>query len=413
MAIVKTGDMYGQVGRLGQNVYYTAYSETRSRKLAASVNNPRTQAQMLQRVRWANLVNFYRVNKVWMKYAFETKKKNQSEYNKFMSLNVASSPIYLSKQEAGGGACVVYPYLITQGSLPSIEQEVGSNVITTNIFVSDVTVVDAEASVADFSDDLVINNPALRYGDQLSVIRLYQQVNQNTGTPYIILRKYEIVLSSTNQKTLQEYLPMDIISTTDVGGKAVLSISTTGRVGGISFVLSRTTGGRTFVSTQRLVCVGVDNLISSYSSLSHLQAAIDSYGENQEAFLSSSYARGVNNADVPLTPLQVSTSFGNFETGQQFIIPNGITSAEDIDLIFTGPVPTAENISGVASLVGGGTVVLSSGSTAGNQVSFSDVNLTSSAGLQVEYIQVAINGVTYRFDFLVIIRNEDTIEGLE
>ena len=104
MAIVKTGDMYGQVGRLGQNVYYTAYSETRSRKLAASVTNPRTQAQMLQRVRWANLVNFYRVNKEWMKYAFETKKKNQSEYNKFMSLNVASSPIYLTKQEAGGGA---------------------------------------------------------------------------------------------------------------------------------------------------------------------------------------------------------------------------------------------------------------------------------------------------------------------
>lgn len=413
MAIVKTGDMYGQVGRLGQNVYYTAYSETRSRKLAASVSNPRTQAQMLQRVRWANLVNFYRVNKEWMKYAFETKKKNQSEYNKFMSLNVASSPIYLTKQEAGAGACVVYPYLITQGSLPSIEQEVRSNAITTNIYVSDVNVVAAGASVADFSDDLVINNPALRYGDQLSVIRLYQQVNQNTGTPYIILRKYEIVLSSTNQKTLQEYLPMDIIGTSQVGGNNVISISTTGRVGGISFVLSRTTGGRTFVSTQRLVCVGVDSLVTSYSSLNHLQSAIDSYGENQEAFLSSSYAKGIENADVPITPLLVNTSFGNFNTGQQFIIPSEATTTEDIDLIFTGPVPTAENVSGVISMYGGGTVVLSSGQTGGNLVSFSDVNLASSAGSQVEYIQVAINGVTYRFDFLVIVRNEDTIQGLE
>lgn len=413
MAIVKTGDMYGQIGRLGQNVYYTAYSETRSRKLAASVSNPRTQAQMLQRVRWANLVNFYRVNKEWMKYAFETKKKNQSEYNKFMSLNVSSSPIYLTKQEAGGGACVVYPYLITQGSLPSIEQEVRSNEIMTNLYVSDVTIVDAGASVADFSDDLVINNPALRYGDQLSIIRLYQQVNQNTGTPYIILRKYEVVLSSTNQKTLQEYWPMDIVAASRVGEQNAIKINTSGRVGGISFVLSRTTGGRTFVSTQRLVCVGVDNLITSYSSLSHLQAAIDSYGENQEAFLSSSYARGIENAGVPLTPLQVSTSFGNFETGQQLIIPNGITATEDIDLVFTGPVPIVENISGVISISGGGTVVLSSGSAAGSQVSFSDVNLSSSIGKQVEYIQVAINGVTYRFDFLVIIRNEDTIEGLE
>lgn len=413
MAIVKTGDMYGQVGRLGQNVYYTAYSETRSRKLAASVSNPRTQAQMLQRVRWANLVNFYRVNKEWMKYAFETKKKNQSEYNKFMSLNVASSPIYLTKQEAGGGACVVYPYLITQGSLPSIEQEVVSNAIQTNIYVSDVAVVAAGASVADFSDDLVINNPALRYGDQLSVIRVYQQVNQNTGTPYIILRKYEVVLSATNQKTLEEYLPMDIISTSQVGGQNVISISTTNRVGGISFVLSRTTGGRTFVSTQRLVCVGVDNLISSYSSLSHLQAAIDSYGENQEAFLSSSYARGVNNAEVPITPLQVITSFGRFETGQQFIIPNGATDEEDIDLVFSGPIPAAENVSAVMNIIGSGTWVLSGGTAAGNQVTFSGMDMTSIRGLQVEYAQVLINGVTYRFEFLVIIRNEDTIEGLE
>ena len=69
--------------------------------------------------------------------------------------------------------------------------------------------------------------------------------------------------------------------------------------------------------------------------------------------------------------------------------------------------------SGVASIFGGGTIILSGGATAENEVNFTNVLLGSDEGKQVEYIQVAINGVTYRFEFLVIVRNEDTIEGLE
>ena len=103
MAIVQTMWMTGTKKKLGGTVLYQAMGQTRQRELAAEISNPRTTQQMTQRVKWSNLVNLYRANRSWMKYAFETKKTNQSEYNKFMSLNVAASAIYLPKNVAAAG----------------------------------------------------------------------------------------------------------------------------------------------------------------------------------------------------------------------------------------------------------------------------------------------------------------------
>lgn len=413
MAIVKTGDMYGQVGRLGQNVYYTAYSETRSRKLAASVTNPRTQAQMLQRVRWANLVNFYRVNKEWMKYAFETKKKNQSEYNKFMSLNVATSQIYLTKQEASGGACVLYPYLITQGSLPSIEQNFNGTDIVTNLYVSSDFALTTNTRIKELSKELVDNNPALRYGDQISIIRLYQQANPMTGVPFIVLRKYELVLNGENENYVRDYWPMDIIEINTYGSNRCIGIATSGRTGGISFVLSRTISGKTYVSTQRLVLAGMQDYILSYSSPTQLQSAINSYGENAEAFLSSSYANRSETIPVALNILGISNDFGDIQAGGYASIPAGEDSIGDLYVNFNGPVGSDQDVRGVLE-ISGGSVVLSGGTASGNSVTFEGVTFQALSHTRyITKVSVILNGANYEATFSEIIRNEDTIQGLE
>jgi hypothetical protein len=413
MAIVKTGDMYGQVGRLGQNVYYTAYSETRSRKLAASVSNPRTQSQMLQRVRWANLVNFYRVNKEWMKYAFETKKKNQSEYNKFMSLNVATSQIYLTKQEAGGGACVLYNYLITQGSLPSIEQNYTGAVIKTNLYVNGSFVIDGNTRVRELSEALVQNNPALRYGDQLSIIRLYQQANPSTGTPFIVLRKYELVLDANSDVLVDEYWPTDILTIDTSGSEACIAIVTSGRTGGISFVLSRTLSGKTYVSTQRLILAGMDSYISNYTSQMQLQIAINSYGENTEAFLTSTYAKRTSDAPVSLSILSVSTEHGNAQTGGFIKIPAEADEIATLVVQFNGPVGTSTELRGSIT-IGGELISIEGGEASGNSVTFTSISFAEESNDRwLTRVGVIINGQNYEATFSEIIRNEDTIQGLE
>lgn len=412
MAKVENFNLKDQVGKLGGAVYYVVNGETRSRKLAASVSNPRTNAQMLQRVRWANLVNFYRANRSWMKYAFETKKANQSEYNKFMSLNVSSSPIYLTKQQAAGGACVAYPYIITQGSLGSIEHTISGNYINTNLYLGGSFDLLPSTTVAELSIALVENNPALQYGDQISLIRVYQSSNVNTGYPYIIVRKYEMILSQTNVSSWANYLPSDIVQQAGPGSMQYLAIATSERVGGVSFILSRTVGGKTYVSTQSLVVVGNSSLINTFSSQNQLQAAIDSYGASEEVFLSSTTANQASSepfansvlslqlGDLTFLPGSRAMKASDYEgktlkinfaeaPGSTF---DALTILTNEDVAFTG---LTKSVSGTQVTITGFTP------PSGHEDDY------------VTYIEMTFDDDRYIVRFPVIISNADTIGGLE
>lgn len=301
MAIVKNFWLVNQKKKLGGAVIYQAMGQTRSRELAASVSNPRTQSQMSQRVKWANLVNLYRANKSWMKFAYETKKQNQSEYNKFMSLNVSNSRIYLPKSLANQGACVVDAYTMTQGSLASIEITKGTNEWLTNIFLGSSNVISSNVTVGEVAQAIIANNPAIREGDQISFIRLTQQTNSSTGVPYVVVRRYEVVLKSDDTRPFFEFLPSDYIKGFLSGSQYVMAVSDSGNAGGFLMVLSRTTGGKTYVSTQDIVVANNDTIIQSYSSAAALQNAINSYGESDEPFLTSTVAEEDNQAQVPTT----------------------------------------------------------------------------------------------------------------
>lgn len=306
MAIVKKGNMYGQVGRLGQDVYYSVYGETRSRTLAAEVSNPRTQAQMSQRVRWANCVNIYRANQSWQKNAYETAKRNQSDYNKFMSLNVAGSNIYLTKQQAAAGACVVSPYIMSQGSLPSIECTPTTGGWQTNIYLPSSFVLSASTTVGEFATALLPLNPALREGDQLSFIRLTQMNNGVTGYPYVLVRKYEVLLTPTSTALLSDYWPVEYFSLIVGSSGQLLKVVDSGMAGGFLIILSRTLGGKTIVSTQQVILANMAATIAQYSAPAQLAEAIASYGESEEPFLSTVTAKQDAKIPVPVSIVQVN-----------------------------------------------------------------------------------------------------------
>lgn len=341
MAIVQNFWLKGASKRLAGAVIYEAMGQTRARRLAESVTNPRTEAQMNQRVKWANLVNLYRVNSDWMKYAYETKKTTQSEYNKWMSLNVTNSRIYLTKQLAAAGACVVDAYTITQGSLPSIENTPnGVSYYNTNIYIGEVDDL-ATTTVAQLSKEILVNNPGIREGDQISLIRLSQQTNSDTGVPYVILRKYEILISTTNNNPVFNYLPSDLVVVMSAGTRNVLAFDTGQRVGGFAWILSRTISGKTYVSTQTIIPVNNGALISLYSSDAAYRAAIESYGTTEDAFLSSASANTSSGAAIPPAILHVDFGTNSFAVGSRV---EGLSLANDNDvtLWFNQPIPSAE-----------------------------------------------------------------------
>lgn len=413
MSVVKNFSQVDQSGRLGEQVFYVVNGETRSRKLAAKVNNPRTLQQMEQRTKWANLVNFYRANRDWMKYAFENKKRNQSDYNKFMSLNVASSRIYLPKSFANQGACVVDAYTMTQGSLPSIETIKTDGGWNTNLYLSDIASIPDNPTVKEVSEQLLAANPALREGDQLSFIRLTQQTNPVTGVPYVVVRKYEVILNTSSVKFFFAYMPSDYITFNGGANPACFMVRDSGAAGGFLLILSRTISGKTYVSSQNIVVANNTALIDAYSSSNAQQAAIDSYGESAEPFLTSSTANEDSQAATGDSILTVKVDGITHAVGS-VVYPCGFEAGDVVEVTMNqvprgniqyarmvflkgGSNPTVQLVDVIAN----GTKITAA--IPDNAPDISDYALTD--------VYLSDGGMDYRAPFSV--PNEATIEGLE
>ena len=411
MAIVTNFWLKGSKKRLGGAVLYKAMGQTRARELANSVTNPRTEAQMSQRIKWSNLVNFYRANASWMKYAFETKKANQSEYNKFMSVNVTASQIALTKDAAASGACIVYPYIMTQGSLPSIEWQNAPSVVKSNVFLAPNDTLEDYTTVGEFSDALIQYNPALREGDQLSFIRLTQMVNATTGYPYVIVRKYEMILSKTSAEALEDYWPVELFSAPGTEEGNVLQVKKENRQGGFLMIISRTIGGKTYVSTQGVVIVNNEAFIQQYSSASAIQAAIQSYGDAEDAFLSSTTAGTATQAPVSLSINYAILGGENFVSGNQtpkWVEIEGTSAA----IVFNDNLPAAAAISGSVMMTGGQEAALDGPIAAGNRVTFQVPDIVGdNDNAHVYRITITVAGTDYVITFADA--NSYTIQGLE
>lgn len=399
MAIVKNFWLKGASKRLAGAVIYKAGGQTIARELANEVSNPRTRSQMEQRVRWANCVAFYRANASWMRYAYESKKANQSEYNKFMSLNVANNRIYLTKQAAASGACVVDEFIMTQGSLPSISYNDTGVVIVTNIYLDDNIELDLTSTVADLSRAILNVNPGVQEGDQLSIIRYTQMVNEMTGFPYIIVRKYEIVMDRQNLQPWTNYWPGDIVGFGSSGNKSFIVINKTGNSGGLLMVLSRTVGGKTYVSTQSILTVNNASTIEAWSSDSALNRAINSYGESEEAFLSSVEAQYAENEPIQIVPLSMSVGGVNYSPGEYIgtlaeqdgkavVVKFNQLLNEEIEHIYVDTTQASQ-----------GTIEQSSATISGQNVAWtmSKGNIGNTAVIRA--IRIITDNDTYRLDF--------------
>lgn len=411
MAIITSMWLKGAKKRLGGSVLYQAMGQTRQRELAAEIANPRTESQMGQRVKWANLVNLYRANRSWMRYAYETKKSNQSEYNKFMSLNVTDSRIYLTKPIANAGGCVVDTYIITQGSLPSIEFVPTTNsYFASNIEIDDTTNLNT-ISVKDFSDMVVRLNPAIRYGDQLSFIRMTQMTNASTGVPYVVVREYEVIINTNDLLPLSNYLPTDLITTWG-GSPSYLAVGTAaGRSGGFAMILSRTISGKTYVSSQRIVPVAMDAYIEAFSSQAALQAAIGSYGVSNDAFLSSTYASQDNQASTMLALLYAyeNAEGGQYPAGSRWIVENFVDQSL-FKFVFNSTLSAAPSEIRIKTNAGDYTCkdLAYSGTTATGKCSTGTIDLQN---VVIISVTVVVDSLEYRLDYLT--RNEDFIQGIE
>lgn len=270
-------------GRVGDTTYYVSMERQIARQALNGSNYGesarRSEAQQNRRVRWSCLVNFYKLSKFWMPKAFETKKKGQSDYNRFMSVNLGKAVIAFTRDEALQGAVVVHDFVVSQGSIPSIDITQSGGKWLTNLSLGALN-IDANTTVGEFSDALVAANESVQMGMQLSFVS-YQQLTTSAGIPQCTCGFYEVTLDSADSTPLRDYLPEFCSTTTN--GK--LSTSTSISVGAFTYILSDERSGAVRVSSQTLINNNA-SLVAAYSSASQYAKAVDSYGVDTDVVLS-------------------------------------------------------------------------------------------------------------------------------
>lgn len=276
MAIVRNMWMRNTRQQVAGAVLYNLKGQTIQREKAANVANPRTAAQMDQRVKLANLVNFYRANKAWMaKGAFESKKQTWSDYNAFVSANLEGNNIYLTKTQAAEGQCVIAPYIVTKGTLPAIEQgRVGTDAQTAWVMFYQAT--EAPTTWGALSTALINSYPGIQNGDQFSLISL-QQISAD-GKNRIVVLPFEKNLDTSSEKLLSELFSAATFTTTQMK----LTVGT--EKAAFVACFSRSVGGSIKVSSASVVTFN-DDVISQFSTESALANAILSYGDSSVNFL--------------------------------------------------------------------------------------------------------------------------------
>ena len=242
----------------------------------ATANNgdpSRSYKQMSTRTQWSNLGATYKLFDDMLKHGFEDIPNNMTSYNAFVQANLGTVKVYITKKMRKNGGCVLAPYQITEGSLSRIN--VGLNeggVLVTNLNLGGL-VIDANTSLADFSEAVIANNNGWEEHDQLSFFHGVQTIDGESGIPHAELFADKVMLDTANPTPLWNITGS--LGFTSVNG--VLGMSAVLTDGCAAWVHSREAeSGKLKVSTQSFY---VENTaLAAYQTQNAMTASANSYG---------------------------------------------------------------------------------------------------------------------------------------
>lgn len=336
MAILKSLIIRGGRKQIGGMVLYNRMGETIARELAPQIANPRTTAQMEQRIKLSNLVSVYRANSSWMRGAFESKGPRESDYNAFVSANVEGNAVSLKKSDVAAGAAVVGPYKVTSGSLPVIETVLNGQDLATNLYVGALA-IGSTTTVGEVSTALLANNNGLVAGMQISVVINLQLASAGTGVPYITTRAYEMIIDPESAALVTDVMPDGILTSIGQANKALGLLTSTLGDGAAAFILSHTVGGSTRVSTQSLVFFGSNATYRAFTTPQAKAAAIASYGEGVDTFLSSNTAGTSQAVEGTISLLGLEVAGREVVSGR--VLSNPLAANDTVKFLFNRALP--------------------------------------------------------------------------
>lgn len=267
-------------GKVGDLVFARRLGQQTTRAYNSNPKDAKTRSQVTQRVKMANVIAMYRALKNICNHSFEGLDVGQTSYSAFVKANLTGNKVSLTKEAASFGACVVAPYLISRGSLSTIQVEGTGADAVTNIAVGNLA-ISGTTTIGQFADALVANNAGIEYGDQLTYVSLVQQTDANSGYPVVVAGIYEVTLNSASTDKVRDFIP-------EVGSSVKNGFLAHGALigrGGFAWILSRKQpGSALMVSTQRLVLTSPD-VYDQFATADANTRAISSYGFTMEPIL--------------------------------------------------------------------------------------------------------------------------------
>lgn len=223
-------------GKVGDVVLTRLAGEQVARARNRAPKNPKTTKQMAQRAALATCVEFYtRGVKNLFKFAFESKKPSESDYNAFVRANIGIIPVQSHKSLVENNS-VFGPIIMSQGSLTEPEFFYDSDNALGAIACSALPAAGSALTVGQVSKAIADHN-GLQDGDIITIVSICANSDQLVGDIEDAIAVGALQDSKAVQKWLVKQFTLDFASTKKAETLGVFNLTTADQ-GGTSLVLN-------------------------------------------------------------------------------------------------------------------------------------------------------------------------------
>lgn len=321
--------LHGSRGKIGNIVTAKLKGQTIIREYNDAPANPKSPAQMEQRIKFATVGKFFsRAQQNLVKFAFENKTQNQSDYNAFVSENLkAGNFVYLTPDALNDPMMpIVAPWILTKGSITRdydyrdgvLDAEVISATDGLDIIALPFNIGDADGAALTNWNDFLAANPSMQIGDIVTLVVIVTDAQWDGSTvypgsyqPIYCIRQFEIGadLQGANvmdylaacgfeSHTANDFnfgggntpdLALSLDVTTACGKEFQFGSAETGACTACGLIISRNTPNGVKVSNSSLILSEAAANANSYLNSDEVkEAALTAWGASEDAILQGS-----------------------------------------------------------------------------------------------------------------------------
>lgn len=283
--MVKVNSPIGVIkGRAGNMSFFEVNGEVIGRSFPSQYKNPKTPAQMRQRIKMNNILNMYKYIKGYLKQNFEGIIGNKNASSFFRSYNLMKTPVWLTKEQKESYKFVLAPYVVSQGRITSVGYEYKDSAFISDISVGDIAIND-ETEENLLASAICANNEGWSNNDTLQIILLKQKsaLSKNNDIDHPMCFSFVITLDKSSRTrvcdipALETLSHLSRISLCAIDGKLAIKVSDTKEYSyAFSIVHSRGEGREKINSSQQL-CLSDTSLYESYCSNETFDKSLESY----------------------------------------------------------------------------------------------------------------------------------------